>query len=66
MKWEYKVVKINSLKGLGNSDELQKELNDYGAEGWELVSSLTKPNEGVGWIPKEDEGSVIFKRSISK
>lgn len=66
MKYEYKAIKITSLKGLGNSEELQKELNDYGAEGWELVGVLKKPNEGVGWIPNEDDGSVIFKRSISK
>ena len=28
MKWEYKVVKISSIKGLGNQEELQKELNE--------------------------------------
>lgn len=66
MKWEYKVIEINSIKSLGNYDELQKELNNYGEEGWELVGALTKPHEGVGWIPKPDEGSVIFKRSIIK
>lgn len=65
MRWEYKVIKLTSLKGLGNSEELQKELNDYGNSGWELVGVLTKPNEGVGWIPKEDDGSVMFKRSIN-
>lgn len=65
MKWEYKVVEINSIKALGNPEMLQKELNGYGQEGWELVGDLTKPHEGVGWIPKLDEGSVIFKRSIS-
>jgi len=66
MKYEYKVIKITELKGLGNCEELQKELNDYGSLGWELVGVLIKPHEGVGWIPKEDEGSVIFKRSINK
>jgi len=64
MKYEYKVIKITSIKGLGNSEELQKELNDYGNSGWELVGGLKKPHEGVGWIPKEDEGSVIFKRQL--
>ncbi|EEH97966.1 DUF4177 domain-containing protein [Clostridium tertium] len=64
MKWEYKVVKISSIKGLGNQEELQKELNDYGDLGWELVGGLTKPHEGVGWIPKPDDGSIIFKREI--
>ncbi|GAA0084776.1 DUF4177 domain-containing protein [Clostridium sp. MB05] len=64
MKWEYKVIEINSIKGLGDSEELQKELNNYGEAGWELVGGLTKPHEGVGWIPKSDEGSVIFKREI--
>ncbi len=64
MRWEYKVIKLTSLKGLGDSKELQNELNDYGNSGWELVGVLTKPNEGVGWIPREDEGSVMFKRAV--
>ena len=64
MKWEYKVIEISSINGLGDSEELQKELNTYGESGWELVGALTKPHEGVGWIPKSDEGSVIFKREI--
>ena len=65
MKWEYKAIVVSSIKGLGNSEELQKELNNYGSEGWELVGFLRKPPEGVGWIPKEDEVSVIFKREIA-
>ena len=37
MRWEYKVIKLTSLKGLGDSKELQNELNDYCNSGWELV-----------------------------
>lgn len=65
MKWEYRVIEINSMKNLGDSEKLQEELNNYGNEGWELVTILTKPHEGVGWIPKPDDGSVVFKRIIS-
>ncbi|NFP91385.1 DUF4177 domain-containing protein [Clostridium sporogenes] len=65
MKWEYKVIEINSIKNLGSSINLQNELNNYGEEGWELVGALKKPHEGMGWMPKPDDGSVIFKRAIS-
>lgn len=65
MKWEYKVIEMNSMKNLGDSEKLQEELNSYGNEEWELVGVLTKTHEGVGWTPKPDDGSVIFKRIVS-
>lgn len=65
MKWEYKVVGIDSLHGLGNPANLQEELNHYGNEGWELIGVMKKPHEGVGWNPKPDDGSVVFKRVVS-
>ncbi|EDU38597.1 DUF4177 domain-containing protein [Clostridium sporogenes] len=65
MKWEYKVIGINSVQNLGEPGDLQKELNNYGEEGWELVGVLAKPHGGIGWMPKPDDGSVIFKRALS-
>ncbi len=65
MKWEYKVIEINSIKNLGSPINLQNELNNYGEEEWELVGILKKPHEGVGWNTSPDEGSVIFKRSLA-
>jgi len=38
-KWEYKVFDHNT--GEGSFEELNKKLNELGAEGWELVSSGT-------------------------
>ena len=64
MKWEYSVIKINSIKSLGDSENLQEELNNYGDKGQELIGILTKPHNGVGWIPKDDDGLVIFKRQM--
>nr|WP_278001574.1 hypothetical protein [Clostridium botulinum] len=26
---------------------------------------MAKPHEGIGWMPKPDDGSVIFKRALS-
>lgn len=65
MKWEYKVIEINSIKNLGNPINLQNELNNYDEEGWEPIGILKKPHEGVGWTVSPDEGSVIFKRSLA-
>ncbi|NLK97691.1 DUF4177 domain-containing protein [Defluviitalea saccharophila] len=65
MKWEYKVVGIHSVQGLGDPSNLQDELNNYGKEGWELIGVMKKPHEGIGWNPQPDEGSVVFKRAVS-
>jgi hypothetical protein len=35
-KWEYKVVED------GNGNRLQKSLNGYGVEGWDIVSMFTR------------------------
>ncbi|WP_129595915.1 DUF4177 domain-containing protein [Anaerophilus nitritogenes] len=66
MKWEYKVVEINSMQNIGDHSNLQNELNNYGEEGWELIGILKKPHVGVGWIPKSEDGSVVFKREIGR
>lgn len=65
MKWEYKVIGINSVQNLGKPDDLQIELNSYGEEGWELVGVLKKPHNGKGWLPMPDDGSIIFKRLVN-
>ena len=62
-QWEYKTIK-HTFSGWTrtkfNTDELDDELNEYGAQGWELVSSFdTSRYEGAS------NGSVIiFKRRI--
>ena len=48
MKWEYRIIEINSIRNLGNSEKLQEELNNYGNEGWQNIGILKKPHEGVG------------------
>ena len=60
--WEYKTIVIKEAKsfrgGKFNTDEIEKELNKYGSQGWELVTVATS---------NKDYGSsasliCIFKR----
>ena len=64
MKWEYKVIKAENIAKFTETIKLQEELNNYGDEGWELSSFIYPPQTGVGWMPKLDVDSVIFKRQI--
>ena len=41
VKWEYKHVDLNQNQ---SADEADDELNKLGGDGWELVSTYTKPN----------------------
>ena len=44
MRWEYKVLKVSAtgfwVSGKVDQDELERELNRLGVEGWELVSAF--------------------------
>ncbi len=42
MKWEYKILKFQPSFWLGNikDEEIQKELNLYGDQGWELCGTF--------------------------
>ena len=64
MEWEYKVINVKNISKLTEPIKLQKELNSYGKEGWELINFVYPPQTGVGWMPKLDIDSVIFKRQI--
>lgn len=60
-QWEYKTIKFKTggfLGGKIDTEELDYELNTYGSEGWELVSSFdTSKNQG-----ESRDIIVIFKR----
>ena len=61
MKWEYfqVIIRTNYL------DKLPEKLNEYGDEGWELVSSFGVENKEVGFFDsgsKTTEIVLIFKR----
>ncbi len=65
MEWEYKVVKFETISNLKEPSKLQEELNNYGKEGWELVSIFYPPNIGEGWMPQLYSYSLVFKRQAS-
>jgi hypothetical protein len=63
MKWEYKVLKINTTGFMGgkfDDEALTREMNDLGRDNWELVSGFdTKMGQGA-----TRNIVLIFKRSF--
>ena len=43
-KWEYKVVEFDTygvMGGLVNTEEVEKQINELGKDGWELVAAYS-------------------------
>jgi len=68
MRWEYKIVEVGDDKGsVFKSKTMNVDaLNDLGAEGWELVNtvSVSGAAAGFGTKPKPDQVFMIFKRPL--
>lgn len=63
VKWEYKTVKIAAtMKTIfGGKSDYDKQFNDLGAEGWELINIL-----GVGSGGASSTGvQAVFKRPVA-
>jgi hypothetical protein len=62
VQWEYKTVKFKTggfLGGILEEQEFDRELNQYGEQGWELVSCFdTSQSQGAS-----REVIVVFKRT---
>ncbi len=59
-QWQYKVIAYK-LKWKGfDYAEVERQLNDYGGEGWEMVSTVS-PSFGSG---QAIEVAVVLKRPV--
>ncbi len=56
--WEYRVQNFGSAWRSAKPDELSVELNQWGEEGWEVVSSAFSPSSSAL--------TVIAKRPLSE
>lgn len=59
-QWEYKTLKLQTggfLGGVLNEEDFQNELNNYGKNGWELVSCFATASSGTSF-----EVIAVFKR----
>ncbi len=45
VKWEYKVVALTDASGIADGS-FEQELNDFGAQGWELETVVLTQNSG--------------------
>jgi hypothetical protein len=57
-KWEYRVQTVGSLLGGVKTDELQDLLNEWGEDGWEVVSTYV--------IENANKINVIARRPLSE
>ena len=57
LKWEYRVQTVGAFWSAVKADELQQLLNEWGEEGWEVVSTHI--------IENTFKVNVIAKRSLS-
>lgn len=59
-QWQYKLV-THKLQWKGfDYAEVERELNDYGSQGWEMVSTIA-PSFGAG---QAIEIAVVLKRPV--
>jgi hypothetical protein len=66
-QWEYKIVELSDGGLFGGSDvPTESSLDELGAEGWELATSLTGSKTGLGGRPKAKTDALVFKRPISE
>lgn len=67
IRWEYKTIELSVNQGWGGSkgtmdtSQIDRQLNDYGADGWELVAAFdTEHTAGTSAVfcmlkrPKQD------------
>lgn len=65
MEWEYKEILIDSFLKPDDKLTIEEKLNKYGADGWELVGVIQRSQIGVGWLPKGEGDSIIFKKPVT-
>ena len=61
IEWEYKAVKLRLRGFLGgkiDQEELERTMNEIGADGWELVSALST----ALYQGRTQDAALIFKR----
>jgi len=71
MKFEYRNVKIakdvifkskkDTTINVGNAEEFEKALNEFGSDGWRLIQIL----DPKGFLGLGDLGYCIFERQIN-
>ncbi|MEN9564657.1 MAG: hypothetical protein RIR73_2901 [Chloroflexota bacterium] len=57
-KWEYRVQTVGGFWSGVKAEELEQLLNDWGAEGWEVVSTHVLENQ--------NKINVIAKRPLTR
>jgi len=57
-KWEYRVENLGSVLKSPNDDEIEATLNDWGSEGWEVISVIQ--HSGTNKV------RIVAKRPLSE
>lgn len=62
MTWEYKLVEVGEGGLLADGVDAEAELNEFGAEGWELTATLSRTRTGFGGGQTVRTDVLVFKR----
>ncbi len=65
MKWEYKVIGVDSILEADDDTQIEEKLNQLGEEGWELVGILDQVDSGFGFQPRVCYNHIMLKRPKS-
>ncbi len=65
-KWEYKVFTAGHFLNADSDLTVVEKLNKYGEDGWELIGLFQRTYTSLGYPPKLDNDSIVFKRQITE
>ena len=67
MKWEYKVVYIDTARwtSTGLPGDVNEQFDKWGADGWELVRTESVLHSGWGWGTYTAGIIAFFKRPVA-
>jgi|688.fasta_scaffold1946295_2 hypothetical protein len=69
MKWEYKIIEVSRDQLLTlrpGMPTLETKINQFGAEGWELVSVFDGSWKAGPQLGSIETAHMVFKRSVSR
>lgn len=61
-KWEYKVIGLDNALESRQAADLEEQLNELGAQGWELVNVLDQVDSRWGHQPRVECNFIMLKR----
>ncbi|HLR35039.1 MAG TPA: DUF4177 domain-containing protein [Tissierellales bacterium] len=65
-RWEYKVLTVDHFLSVDSDLTIEEKLNRYGENRWELIGFFQRSYTSLGYPPKLDNDSIVFKRQVTE